>query len=182
MRTIGPVLVLTCMTTVGGMAYADDPTGDPLAQARSGKIACYEPNFATHQCSGIYRYSWGADGKITVLNEGVVRGTKGLVRSTREQVVVRDGVQCWPYDPNAEIEGTWRQAGKPLDPDETRRRNQFMADELPYPPGTLICLHPKREGDLWRNDVTTGEGLPEQGTRAYVWVDPADGWHLPGDR
>lgn len=162
-------------------AAASAQETDPLAPARAGMIVCFEPDDETKRCSGIYTYSFDDQGGISVLNEGVFRDYPDRVHSTREPVVVVSGVECWPYDPEVERRATWRRDGKPLDAETTARLNAESLSYQDYPPGTLICLYPKREGDFWRNDFTTGGGAPKRGTRHYAWVDPADGWKVLGD-
>ena len=160
---------------------ADEVPADPLAEAKAGKIVCYEPEPATRQCSGIYRYTWNSDGSILMLNEGVIRDSEGLIYRMYERISVVDGQICMPWDPEAQRQATYRRAGVAIDAETTARMNESMVEGMGLEPGVLFCLIPRREGDQWRNDITTDGGPPERGTRPYVWVDPADGWRLPGD-
>jgi len=144
---------------------------DPLAEAREGRLQCYQPDLSRRTCKGLAGFSFEDDGRIVSRSEVLVEAPVTTVMRVTSQVKVRGDAVCGPL---ADLErAEFLVQGRPATEGEVGLIRFFMSS---VPRHGEVCTRWVRDGDGFiAHGMLDGEELPEFEQR-MVWVEPDDGF------
>ena len=157
------------------IAHAED---DPWAPARTGKIECVNPDFASKTCDSMAVYHWNHDGTIISEDTSILIGIPGIVQSSRTEVTLQGSRMCVVPDARRIEATTFQRDGREVSPQEADgyRRSLLAAYEPAF--GRKLCVDISPYGNQYIVQITVdGNELPSA-TARLAWIDAKDGFHL----
>lgn len=152
------------------------PDVDILAQSKSGKMLCSNPDAATKSCSSISSFKVSADGSVTETTEILLTPEPPITFTMSIATEVTRGSNCGVMTLDDLRRGQVRANGEALPPD----RNAFVLERLEKSMGSLagkkVCDALQLEND---NLVKYGqvEGVDiKLPAKPVMWVSPSDGY------
>jgi hypothetical protein len=156
---------------------ADAAGGDPLAQARTGQMQCFDPVVERHTCKSLGGYAFAQDGAILNHAQVLVAPEGPVVMAAATPVTERDGAVCGPVRAEDIDRARILFAGRALDGAQAARWKAKLKSELGEMAGAEICTRYLTDANGYFTQVTiNGQAAPPQASVRMIWVRPEDGW------
>lgn len=173
-------MIVAALSALLGLASLTQAGDDPLAPARQGMMRCYDPDRAAKTCRHTIRYLFQPDGRIVGDEVVTMQETPRIVMHMQATETVVDGMVCEKFVPE-----DYRTARFTIDgvevPDEELEDWQGAAiDVNVVRPGQTMCLRSQLVGDVYRNQGFVDGKPMGPADWTWIWVDPAEGWRVPG--
>lgn len=151
---------------------------DVLAQSKSGKVLCSNPDAATKTCSSITSFSASTDGSVIETTEFLLTPAQPLTLTMSTGIQVAGETFCGALALDDLRRGKVRLSGEPLPAD----RHSLMLERFEATMGPLVgkkaCDAIRLENDgLVKYGQVEGIDLKLPGKRV-MWVSPVDGYKV----
>lgn len=154
------------------------PDVDILAQSKSGKMLCSNPDAATKSCSSITSFKVFADGSVIETTEVLLTPEQPITLTMSIGTEVAGGSNCGVISLDDLRRGQVRAEGEALPPD----RNALVLERLEMSMGSLagkkVCDALRVENDsLVKYGQVEGVDIKLPG-KPVMWVSPNDGYRV----
>lgn len=151
---------------------------DMLAQFKTGKVLCTNPDTATKTCSTIDRLTVRADGVLLSSGEVLVAPDKPFTLETTSVVHMEAGAMCGVIEMADLQKGIVRVNGVPLPPDRNALVLEKLSKALQSMAGQKICEGLRvKDGQLVKIAQAEKVDLPLPG-KPVRWIGPDEGYRV----
>jgi len=164
------IAFLMFLAAVGGQP-SDAAAYDPLAEARAGKLQCYQPNLERRTCKGIAAFSFEPDGRVLNASQVLLDAPGPVVMHVTSPVEVRGDGVCGPIGKLEQAEFTVE--GRPA---SARERSLIRLLMSAVPRTGEVCTRWVRDNDAFvAHGTLDGEEQPEF-EQKMIWIGPDEGF------
>lgn len=152
------------------------PIVDILAQSKSGKLLCSNPDAATKSCSSISSFKVSADGSVIETTEVLLTPEPTITLTMSIKTEVAGGSNCGVMTLDDLRRGQVRTNGEALSPDRNARVLERLETSMGSLAGKKVCDALRLENDsLVKYGQVEGVDIKLPG-KPVMWVSPTDGY------